>query len=119
MRLGAYHDEIVRSNNVLDKELSSGVRYATLSRVLVEMPRPGGDAPPAQRGEVDHLHVPLPVLVPSQASSLLPDFPDLHILQQSFENPILNTFCQFWPTYCTAQRGIAEGACGQVLWSSI
>ena len=69
MRLGAYHDEIVRSNNVLDKELSSGVRYATLSRVLVEI----------ASVTRDHLHVPFPVLVPSQASSFLPDVPALYL----------------------------------------
>jgi hypothetical protein len=34
-----YHDGIVSSNTVLDKELSSGVRYATLQR-------PCGDAAP-------------------------------------------------------------------------
>jgi hypothetical protein len=43
----AHHDGIVRSSNVLDKELSSGGRYATLQTPCGEMPRPG-DAPPAE-----------------------------------------------------------------------
>ena len=45
-RLESYHDEIVSSNTVLDKELSSGVRYATLQRPCGDAAL--GDAQPAE-----------------------------------------------------------------------
>ena len=70
----------MRSNNVLDKELSSGVRYAT-----VEMPR-RSDAP----GEVDCLHEPLPILIISQASSLLPEAQGLSVLPKPFKEHTWN-----------------------------
>jgi hypothetical protein len=62
----AHHDGIVRSSNVLDKELSSGGRYATLQTW-----RCPGDAPPAEGPRGDVQHEPLPLLVLSFASTTL------------------------------------------------